>query len=68
MSHLPLSSSLQKAAWVFFRDLAARHSSASAECCFRGVVNMLVAVGEKKAKGVEGITELTEVEESLNRV
>lgn len=50
MSHLPLSSSLQKAARVFFRDLSALHSGASAECCFRGVVNMLVAVGEKTLK------------------
>lgn len=48
MCHLPLSSSLQKAAQVFFRDLSALHSSASSECCFRGVVNMLVAVGKKK--------------------
>lgn len=47
MGHLPLSSSLQKAARVFFRDLSALHSSASAVCGFRGVVNMLVTVGKK---------------------
>jgi len=50
----PSSSSLQKANWVFFRDSAALQSSVWAECCFRGVVSMFVAVGEIKKQRCTG--------------
>lgn len=48
MCHCPPPHSPQKADCVFFRDSAALHRNAWAECCFRGVVSMFVAVGEKK--------------------
>lgn len=69
IKHVSLSSPplLTKGRLTVFQGLAALHGSVWAERCFTGVVSMFVAVG-KKNRGVLGITELTEAEESLNGV